>query len=136
MNARYHKRTHSFGIEIPKNMDDCKRIDTANSNTLWQDAVAAEINAVRIAFEVKEGDEKIPPNYQFIRCHMIFDVKMEDFRRKARYVAQGNMTEAPATLTYASVVSRESVRIALTLAAINDLQVKTADIKMPISQPL
>ena len=82
-----------------------------------------------MAFKIKHGDEKIPPGYQYIRCHMIFDVKMEDFRRKARYVAQGNMTEAPATLTYASVVSRESVRIALTLAALNDLEVKTADIK-------
>ena len=39
------------------------------------------------------------------------------------------MTEAPATLTYASVVSRESVRIALTLAALNDLEVKTVDIE-------
>ena len=33
------------------------------------------------------------------------------------------------TVTYASVVSRESVRIALTLAALNDLEVKTADIE-------
>ena len=99
VNARYHKRTHKFGIEIPKSMADCKRIDTANGNTLWQDAVTAEINAVRIAFKIKHGDEKIPPGYQYIRCHMIFDVKMEDFRRKARYVAQWNMTEAPATLT-------------------------------------
>ena len=129
VNTRYHKRTHKFGIEMPKNMDDCKRIDTANGNTLWQDAVAAEISAVRVAFNIRHGDEKNPPGYQYIRCHMIFDVKMEDFRRKARYVAQGNMTEAPATLTYASVVSRESVRIALTLAALNDLEVKTADIK-------
>ena len=120
VNARYHKRTHKFGVEIPKNMANCKRIDNANGNTLWQDAVASEINDVRIAFKIKYGDEKIPPGYQYIRCHMIFDVKMEVFRRKARYVAQGNMTETPATLTYASVVSRESVRIALTLAALND----------------
>jgi hypothetical protein len=33
------------------------------------------------------------------------------------------------TMTYASVASRESVRIALTLAALNDLEVKTADIE-------
>ena len=39
------------------------------------------------------------------------------------------MTEALATLTYASVVSRESVRIALTLAALNDLEVKAANIQ-------
>ena len=59
---------------------------------------------------------------------MIFDVKREDFRRKARLVAGGHTTAAPATITYASVVSRESVRIALLLAALNDVEVKTADI--------
>jgi hypothetical protein len=61
--------------------------------------------------------------------HMVWDIKMEDFRRKARCVAGGNTTEVPSTITYASVVSRESVRIALTLAALNDLQVKSADIQ-------
>ena len=35
-----------------------------------------------------------------------------------------NMAEAPSTLTYSSVVSRDSVRIALTMAALNDLEVK------------
>ena len=39
------------------------------------------------------------------------------------------MVEAPKSLTFASVVSRESVRIALTLAALNDLEVKTSDIQ-------
>jgi hypothetical protein len=54
---------------------------------------------------------------------------MEDFRRKARYVAGGHTTEAPATLTYASVVSRETVRIALAIAALNALEVKASDIQ-------
>ena len=55
---------------------------------------------------------------------MIFDVKMcENFRRKAIMVAGGHTTETPAALTYASVVSRDSVRIALTIAALNDLKV-------------
>ena len=39
------------------------------------------------------------------------------------------MTEVPTILTYASVVLRESVRIALTLAALNDLEVKISDIQ-------
>ena len=39
------------------------------------------------------------------------------------------MVETPKSLTYASMVSRESVRIALTLAALNDLEVKTSDIQ-------
>ena len=126
---RFHKKTHKFGIEIPKSVADAKRIDDSNGNTAWQDAIAKEMKAVRIAFKILHGEDKVPPTFQQIRCHLIFDVKMEDFRRKARYVAQGNMTEAPKTLTYASVVSRESVRIALTLAALNDLEVKSADIK-------
>jgi hypothetical protein len=60
---------------------------------------------------------------------MIFDVNMEDFRRKARFVAGGNTTDTPHAMTYASVVSRESVRVALTLVALNDLDVKMADIE-------
>ena len=83
---------------------------------------------MRVAFRILHGEEAVPPGYQHIRCHMIFDVKMENFRRKARYVAGGHMTDAPATMTYASVVSRESVRTALTLAALNDLEVKAGDI--------
>ena len=59
---------------------------------------------------------------------MIFDIKMEDFKRKARYVAGGHMTDTPATITYASVVSRETVMIALMIAALNDLEVKSTDI--------
>ncbi len=43
-------------------------------------------------------------------------------------VAGGHMTCAPTIMTYASVVSRETVHIALTLAALNDLKVKAADI--------
>ena len=39
------------------------------------------------------------------------------------------MVEAPKSLTYARMASRESVRIALTLAALNDLKVKTSDIQ-------
>jgi hypothetical protein len=52
---------------------------------------------------------------------------MDGFARKFIMVAGGHMTEAPATLTYASVVSRESVRIMLPIAALNDLQVKAGD---------
>ena len=58
---------------------------------------------------------------------MSFDIKMEDLRQKAQYFAGGHATIGPPTLTYASVVSRESVRIAITLAALNDTEVKKSD---------
>jgi hypothetical protein len=126
---RYHKRTHKFGIEVPKSWDDCVKLDKENYNTIWQDAVRKEMKNVRIAFKILNGEESVPPTYQEIRCNMIFDVKMEDVRLKARFVAGGHTTYTPHAMTYASVVSMESVRISLTLAALNDLDVKMADIE-------
>ena len=38
------------------------------------------------------------------------------------------MTKAPTAITYASVVTRETVRIALTIAALNELEVKCGDV--------
>lgn len=61
---------------------------------------------------------------------MIFDVKLDaGFTRKARLVADGHLIDAPASMTYASVVSRDTVRIALTLAALNDCEVLCADVQ-------
>ncbi len=59
---------------------------------------------------------------------MIFDIKIEDFRQKARLVAGGHWTEAPATITYASVVSRGTMRLALTIVSLNDLKVKVGNV--------
>jgi hypothetical protein len=54
---------------------------------------------------------------------------MGSLRRNARYVADEHMTDPPTSITYASVVSRESVRIAFMYAALNDLDVQAADIQ-------
>ena len=53
---------------------------------------------------------------------------MEDFRHKTRLVAGDHMTEPLATITYANVVSRETVRIALMIATLDDLEVKSGNI--------
>ncbi len=60
---------------------------------------------------------------------MTFDVKMEDLCQKAWLVVGGYMTDMPATVIYASFVSRETVRIALNIAALNVLKTMAADIK-------
>ena len=129
VNKRYHKTTHKFGIEVPKTVEDAIRIDTENGNHLWMDAIKKEMATVKVAFNIVDDDYIIPPGYQEIRCHLVFTVKMENFQRKARFVAGGHTTEPPATMTYASVVSRETVRIALTIAALNALEVKASDIQ-------
>ena len=46
-----------------------------------------------------------------------------DFTRKARWVLDGHKTLDPIGSTYAGVVLRESVHIALTYAALNELNV-------------
>ena len=53
---------------------------------------------------------------------MIFDIKM-DFTPKTKFVAMGHLNNAPSTITYLSVVSRVSVRIAFLLAALNHLDI-------------
>ena len=52
-----------------------------------------------------------------------------DFTRKARLVAEGCRTPNPVISTDAGVVSRESVRIAFTYAALNGLDVWAADVQ-------
>ena len=126
--TRYLKKTHKFGIELPKTVEEALALDKKNNNNLWAEAIAKEMKNVKVAFDILPNGEQAPRNYTQIRCHMIFDVKMEDFRRKARLVAGGHMTETPKCMTYSSVVGRETVRLALTIAALNDLEVKAGDI--------
>jgi len=103
--ARYARRTHKFGIRLPNTVDEALVIDRETNTTFWFDAIQKEMKNVRVAFKFLEEGERIPVGFKWIRCHMIFDVKM-DITRKARFVAGGHMTDPPSTLTYSSVVSR------------------------------
>ena len=63
--------------------------------------------------------------------HLVWDVKM-DLTRKARWVLDGHKTADPVGSTYAGVVSRESVRIAFTYAALNGLNICAAESAGPV----
>lgn len=130
LKTTYWNRNTKYGLRIPKTMQEAVEIDLANKNTLWQDAIRDEMEKVIPALDVYDGDPKHLVGYQHIKCHMIFDIKAsENFRRKARFVAGGHMTDTPTSLTYSSVVSRDSVRILLLIAALNGLDVHSCDIK-------
>ena len=94
---------------MPKSVKEAYEIDKENGNTLWTEAIKKEMANVGIAFSPSEEQnphelEKL--GYQWINCHMIFDVKLgENFRHKARLVAGSHMTNTPASMTYSSVVS-------------------------------
>jgi len=83
---------------------------------------------VRVAFQILEDGEELPVGYSELSVHMIFDVKM-DLTWKARLVANWHKTPDPVESTYEGVVSRESVRIALTYAAMMGVNVWVADIQ-------
>ncbi len=103
-NPRYLKRTHKFGIDLPKTVKKALELDKKNSNTFWADAIAKEMKGICVAFKILLDGQSAPIGYQKIPCHMIFDIKMDEFRCKPRLVAGGQMTKAPATITYASIV--------------------------------
>jgi hypothetical protein len=126
--ARIRKTTHKYGIEMPLNIDHANRLDRENGNSLWRDALAKEMTEVGIAFEVLPDGQAAPPTWKKVTGHLVWDVKM-DFTRKARWVLDGHKTPNPIGSTYAGVVSRDSVRIAFTYAALNGLNVCAADIR-------
>ena len=125
--SRYWDKTHKFGIELPKSVAEALKIDELTGTDFWRKAIEAEMRNVEPAFSFDPKDE-IPAFHTKIDCHMIFDIKM-DLTRKARLVAGGHMTDPPKESTYSSVVSRDSIRIAFTLAALNDLDILSADVQ-------
>jgi hypothetical protein len=104
LKSQYWKTTHKFGIT-----QEALNIDYWSKSTLWHEAIDKEMKNVRPAFERWDGtidlavSGKFLVGYQRIRCHMIFDIKMDDLTRKARFVAGGHMTETPTSITYSSV---------------------------------
>jgi hypothetical protein len=83
---------------------------------------------VSITFEILGDGEPAPSKYKRSSGHLIWDVKM-DFTRKSRWVKDEYKIAYPVTTNYAGVVSRDSVRIALTYAALNDLDFFAADVQ-------
>lgn len=125
--SKHVRKGYKFGIRIPSSVEEALDIDRENKNTYWYDAIMKEMENVRVAFETVPSDGKPPPGYKYVDLMMVFDIKM-DFTRKARLVARGDLTDTPPTLTYSSVVSRESVRIAFLVAALNDIDLLMFDV--------
>ena len=84
----------------------------------------------RVAFEHHEGNTRDLVAYEEITGHFIFDVKLyENFRRKARFVADGNLVETLESITYSTLVLRDSVIFHLLVAALKDLKTMGEDVQ-------
>jgi len=127
MKSRYARKTHKYGIQLPKSVAEAYEIDRDTGTDYWHRAITKEMTNNAAAFKFLEPDETIPVGSTWIPCHMVFDVKV-DLTRKAQYVAGGHWTDPPSQITYSTVVSRDSVPIAFLITAWNDIDILSADI--------
>ena len=60
---------------------------------------------------------------------MIFDININNFKKKDRYVSGGHTMEPPSSIIYARIFSRKIVSVALTMASFKNLFVFTNDVQ-------
>ena len=80
---------------MPNTVKEAAELDAKNGDTKYMDAIAKEMTNVRVAFDILKDGDLAPIGHKQINYHLLYDVKMEDFRRKACLVTGGHMTETP-----------------------------------------
>ena len=74
-------------------------------------------------------EEKVKSWFKYVGTHIIFDIQMDGkFTCKARLVVGGHHMKPTLSITYSSVVIRESVRLEFIIAGLNDLDICACDI--------
>ena len=68
---QYLKRTHKFGVQLPKSVADANAVDKNNGDNFWDDDISKEMKNVWVAFDVVPYGHCIPQNCQFSYCHII-----------------------------------------------------------------
>ena len=132
LNLSIHKASKGpifqFGIQVPRNVKEAYELDKKNGNNNWADAMKAEIDSLN-EFNTFKDKGKIPylDGHKNIIVHFVFAVK-HDLRHKARLVAGGHLTDPSTEGTYSGVVSLRSMRIALTVAELNKLDIMVGDV--------
>ena len=79
----YLKKTHKFGVEMPKTVKEATKLDANNGDNKWMDAIPKEMTNVRVSFAILKDGDCAHIGHKHISCHLIYDIKMEEFRRKA-----------------------------------------------------
>ena len=60
--------------------------------------------------------------YKYLSTHMVFDIQTnEKFTNKDCLVYNGHKMDAPASITYSSVVSKDNIRISFLIESLNYL---------------
>ena len=72
-----------FDIKLPKTVEQALALDVKNGNIFWAYAIANEKKNVRVAFKILSDRMEAPIDHWFVLCHVMFDIKMEDFSYNA-----------------------------------------------------
>ena len=121
---------YKFGVEIPRGTKHALRLDVANGNTLWREAMEKESKGLLEfeTFKVLGEQERPPKGYSYIPLHACYECKV-DGRRKCRIVANGGMAPIPDDSDlYSGVVTIDVVRLLMLIGVLNDLQIVATDI--------
>ena len=106
-------------------------MDKQNGNTRWADCTNLEMQQLQdYQVFIDKGlysDTSIPIGFKKIRVYLIYAVK-HDGRHKARFVADGHLTDIPLNSVYAGVVSIRGMRICLFLGELNGMEAYATDI--------
>jgi hypothetical protein len=79
--TRYIKKSHKYGIRLPRSIEGAYLIDQETGTDFWHQAILKEMNNAA-AFQFLNDGEHIPAGSKWNPFHMIFDIKC-DFTRKA-----------------------------------------------------
>jgi len=136
-NARTEQETKDtnrikMGIKVPRNTKEALLFDRQNKNNLWAEAITKEMAGLERlnVFKFHSPNHKCDKNegWQFAPMHMIFDIKQQDMRYKARLVVGGHVIDSTRYNTYSSVVENLSVRLVFLVASHQGLSIMTGDI--------
>ena len=105
---------YKYGIQVPRNAKQAQQLDEANGNTLWQDAMDKELNALLdmdcFEFHPAGHHKTLGSEWQRTTLHMVFDVK-QSLQRKARLVASGHLVEMMDVQVYSSTAKSISMQL-------------------------
>ena len=101
---------YKFGVRIPRDYLEARKLQEAAGHTKWTDAEKVEIDQINDYDTLKNMGKGtvMPKEYQKIRVHFVYDAK-ESGRFKARLVAGGHLTDASLEDSYSGVVSIKSL---------------------------
>ena len=121
-----------FGIKIPNTAAEALNMDREAGNTKWYDAIKKEMdNLDRLdVFKYHPPTKEFPKSegWQKAPLRMIYDIKNEDQRYKARLVIGGHKVDSTGYNTYSSQVDGLSVLLLLLTAQHSNLSIMTCDV--------